>query len=109
MEAEEENVFDMFKTSLSSVSQMLISGVVLKVSEQAHGIMEQVEDQAKTIQDNVMKTILSSLSMAAAAFFFLFSFLFFMIEYLEVPVTISFFVVGLIVLVIGFIIRSTKR
>ncbi len=102
------DIGNILKEGVASAGDMLFSGLLLRVSEQAEDVVSKFESTAYNMREKMISALMSSLAMAGAVFFLLLAFVFFLIEFLELQFTFAFLIVGLILLVMGLFIKNQR-
>ena len=117
----EGGFMDLIKDGLRHISQIISSSVFPPIAEGTDMVMKNAEDRIemimkniedriirveKRIENRILRRISSLLIMGFGGVFLLFALFFFMIEYLGWSKAAAFFSVGIIVFVIGLLLKA---
>lgn len=100
-----KNFLNLIRDVLSNFSQILVASVVPPITEGTEIILDNVEKRINKIKTKVLKSVISLLIIALGSLFLILSLFFFLVEQLELSKSLSFLVIGVIILIIGFILK----
>jgi len=105
-ESEKEHGFmDVIKSVLGSISQVILASVLPPIAEGAESVMKKIEDRLVIIEKRIIRKIYSLMLICVGGLFLVFSLLFFLIEYLNWSKTTAFFSIGILIFVIGLLLK----
>ena len=73
------------------------------------GLIDKIEYKVMRLQDRAMKKISSGLLIVTSIVFLALSLFYFLKEYTGLSNTLSFFIIGILLLIVGVLIKSTER
>jgi hypothetical protein len=101
---------DGIKDGLSNISQIISASIFPPIAEGTDRVMKNIEDRIirieKRIENRILRKITSLLIMGLGAVFLLFALFFFLIEYFGWSKAAAFFSIGMIVFVIGLLLKA---
>ena len=103
-------VFEAVKGALAFLPQIFFPAIFGRIHEELDTLLDNVEERMLRIQEQMIQTLIARLSVAflfgmSALFLFIAGF-FALREYLRLNYTLSFAIVGLVMLAAGFIVRN---
>ena len=103
-----QGFMDVVKEGLGTVSKIIVSSVVPPIAEGAETIMKNIDERLMRVEKRILRKICNILIIGFGSIFLIFALLFFMIEYLHWSNAVSFFAIGITILVIGLIMKLTE-
>lgn len=104
--AEQENGFmNSIKEGFSYISQIISASIFPVIAEGTEIIMKNIDERIEIIEKRILKKISSLIVIGFGLAFLIFSLLFFLIEYLGWSNALAFFSIGIIVFVIGLLLK----
>lgn len=110
-EEKKRGFIELLKGGFSFISQVISESILPSITEGTEMVMKKIDDRVLVIEKRIMKKISTFLIIGFGGVFLIFALLFFMIDSLVWSKTLAFFSIGIIVLVIGLIlkIRESER
>ncbi|MFW5745925.1 MAG: hypothetical protein ACOCWQ_00045 [Nanoarchaeota archaeon] len=98
-------IFAQVREGISTVSQALFSNVFSQVNQEADILLDKAEQRVMIIEDRILGRLKSAALMGVGALLIILAVLFFLIEDLGLWFYEAFGIMGIIVIVVGLIIR----
>jgi hypothetical protein len=96
---------DITKDVLGYISQIISASIFPSITQGTSIVMNNIEDRIIRIEKRIMRKISSFLIIGFGGVFLIFSFFFFLIEYLDFSKTMAFFSIGIIIFIIGLMLK----
>ena len=100
-----QGFMDKIYKGLNFVSQIISTSILSPVTEGAEVIMQKIEDRIELMEKRILRKLSSLLITAFGAIFLIFALLFFFIDYLKWSTYLSFFIIGVIIFIIGLLLK----
>ena len=101
---------DGIKDGLSNISQIISASIFPPIAEGTETVMKNIEDRIirieKRIERRILRKISSLLIIGFGGVFLIFALFFFLIEYLGWSKAAAFFSTGIVVFVIGLLLKA---
>jgi hypothetical protein len=97
---------DMAKDGLSYMSQVISASIFPPLAEGAEMVMKNIEHRIMRIERRILRKISSFLIIWFGVILLIFALLFFLIEFLGLSNAAAFFSIGIIVLLIGLLLKA---
>ncbi len=98
-------VMGIVKDGLSYISQIISASIFPPIAEGAEMIMQTIEDRIMRIERRILRRMSSLLIIGFGGALLIFALFFFLREYLRWSNAIAFFSIGIVVFVIGLLLR----
>jgi len=105
MTEKEQSLMDKIKSGFGSISNILFSSIFPPIVEGAELIMKNVEERIMQIEKKIIKKITHLLIIGFGGVLLIFALLFFLIENLSWSYATAFFAVGIIIFVVGLMLK----
>jgi len=106
---EEQGFMSKIKDGLSAVSHVVSASIVPHIEEGARKVMKNIDDRIIIIENRIIKKISSLLIIGLGGMFLTFALLFFLTEYLGWSNALAFFSIGIIIFVVGLILKLGEK
>ncbi|MDO8459680.1 MAG: hypothetical protein Q7S74_01090 [Nanoarchaeota archaeon] len=103
------SIIDYVKEGASVLSGKAASYVSTRVKEEVGAFIDRIEQRIITIEERLLRNLLAMIIISSSIIFLALAVFFFMAEYLKLTNTISFLIVGIILLLVGIIIKGGKN
>jgi len=98
-------IMDAIKDGLGFVSQFIVSNIVPPIAEGAEAVMKNIDARIRKIEKRIIRKLTSFLIISLGVLFLVFALLFYLIEYLGWSNAVAFFSIGIIILIIGLLLK----
>jgi len=105
MVEKEQGFMGMIKDGLSYISQIVTASILPPITEGAEMVMKNVEERIMHIQKRMLREISSLVIIGFGGVFLILALLFFLIENLGLSKAVAFFSIGIIIFVIGLLLK----
>lgn len=104
--AEKENGFmSIIKDGLSFVSQIVSASIVSPIADGAEIVMKNIDERIMRVEKRILRKLTSFIIIGCGALFLILALFFFLIDYLRWSKAIAFVSIGIIIFVIGLILK----
>ncbi len=106
VKCERKHIFmDMIKDGLSYLSQIVSAAISPLIAEGTEMVMKTIEKRIIYLKKRIARNIFSLLMISFGSIFLIFALFFFLIENLSLTKSASFFYIGIIIFVLGLLLR----
>ena len=96
---------DIIKEGFSYISNIISASIVPQIIEGTSMVMKTIDDRILLIEKRIMRKIYALVIIMFGGMFLIFALLFFLIEYLNWSKAIAFFSIGIVIFVIGLLLK----
>jgi hypothetical protein len=106
VEEKKENGFvNIVKDFFGNMSQIFLGTLLPPIVDGTEIIMQNIEKKIKRIEERIIRKISSYLIMMLGSIFLIIALTFYLIEYLKLSKSVAYFSVGIIIFVIGLLLK----
>jgi len=108
MEKEESTsgIFGMFGESISSIYELITSDIKMRISSEIEFFGKRINHHARLMEKRFMRSFISASLLILAGVFFSIAVVYFMIDFLGIPRSLSFFIAFIIFLAVALIVKN---
>jgi VIT1/CCC1 family predicted Fe2+/Mn2+ transporter len=99
---------DTIKSGLSHVSNVISASVVPTITEGAEKVMKNIDNRIILIEKRIFRKMSSLIILGFGGVFLILALLFFLIDYLGWSKAVAFFSIGIIVFVVGLLLKINE-
>ena len=97
---------DMIKDGIDYIIQSALARISPSISEGVEKVMQSLEDRIIRIEERVLRKIFSFAAIGLGAIFLVFALFFFLRDFLGWSNTAGFFLIGILMLIIGLLLNA---
>lgn len=105
VECKKHGFKNVIKDGLGYISQIILAGIFPQIAEGADLVIKNIENRIIRMETRMLRKISSFLLILCGGIFLVFSLFFFLIEFLGWSKAAAFFSIGIIVFVIGLMLK----
>lgn len=104
----DSSFMEIVKGGLDNIKKIILSSIFPPVLDGAEIVIRRIENRLIIMEKQILRRITTFMIICFGGVFLIFSFLFFQIEFLGLSKTMSFFLIGIIILIIGLILKFNE-
>ena len=104
-EKKENGLVNMVKDFFGNISQIFLGSIIPPLLDSTELVMQNIEKRIKIIEKRIIRKISSFLIISFGGIILIFSLIFYLIEYLKWSKSLAYLSIGIILLIIGLILK----